>query len=454
MKKGNFLKILVFVVAVILVSLVSFVGIYKYDKGSMVNILPNYELGKDFGGYRLVTLNVSDETKTVEVDTNTEENTEGQATENEEKTDENTEEEKKTQEVPVNSNEVLTKDNYKLSKQIIETRLKNEKVQEYSIRLNEENGNIVLEIPETDTTDDIIGFLIEQGDFNIISTDTEEVLLNKTDIENAQIMYSNGTTGTAGTTVYISIQFKKDAVKKLEDITKEYIETTDEEGNSTKKTITIKIDDQTFMTTYFGETISSGLIQIPVGNASNDINEINETVKAATYITTLLNNKTIPIAYETGENQYVSALVDEATTKLLIVSAIVIVTCVILCLIIKYKEKGILAGILLVGVIALLMLVARLTNVVITIESIAAIALSIIAEVIFLIQLIKAKTVKEKNESLIKILLTQIPLYIIAFITCLFSWLPIVSFGTMLFWGLLISLACNFLFKFIIGNEE
>ena len=455
MKKKNILKILVLLVAVILIALISFVGIYKYDKGTMVNILPDFKMGKDFGGYRLVTLKVSDDTKSVEKDATEEEKTaEDESANEEQKADEENSEEnkaKETEEVPVNSEDVLTKDNYKLSKDIIEERIKGQKVDEYDIRVNEENGQIAIQLPENDNTDDVISFIIEPGDFNIIDTETEDVLLSKADLDSTKIMYNNGTTGT---TVYLSMNFKKDAVKKLEDITKEYIETTDEEGKSSKKTITIKIDSQTLMTTYFGETISSGQIQIPIGNASNDIDTINDTIKSATYITTLLNNNTIPVVYETEQNQYISPVIDNTTLKLIIIIGIVILTCLMIYLIITGKEKGIVAAIALLGIVAATLLVARLTNVFITFESIIALALATLIETVLLTKLVKCKTNKEIYEALLKSLLIHIPLYIVVLIACLFSWLPIVSFGTMFFWGLVISIACNLILKFIIGNDK
>ena len=74
----------------------------------MKNILPEYKLGMDLEGHWAVTINVSDDTETVYYDADgneVEEEAEGGTSE----------------EVPVNSEENLTKENYEKTKQIIET---------------------------------------------------------------------------------------------------------------------------------------------------------------------------------------------------------------------------------------------------------------------------------------------------------------------------------------------
>ena len=44
---------------------------------------------------------------------------------------------------------------------------------------------------------------------------------------------------------------------------------------------------------------------------------------------------------------------------------------------------------------------------------------------------------KKMDETIIKMTLAQIPLYVIAIVFCFVTWLPMVSFGTALFWGLI-----------------
>lgn len=437
MKNKKTLKVLVLLVAIVLVSLIAFVGIYQYDKGSMKNILPEYALGKEVKGSRLITFKVDTSTKTNDTD-NSEDATE---TENADETSEQSEE-NASKEVPVNATEVLNAENYQLSKNIIEKRLQEAKIEEYDIRVNEEDGKIILDMPDNTTTDNVLQFLMQQGDFNIIATDSEEVLLSKSDLEKSQVMYYSN---EKGTTVYLNLKFKKDSTKKLEDVTKEYVENTAEDGTKTKKTITIKIDDEKLLTTYFGETISDGQIQIPIGDASNDNAEINENATNASYIAMILNNQTLPIVYTSGENQYVSPILDSNSLNKIIIVAASLVVLVMVYLAIRYKKNGILAAIGLVGYLAIVMLLIRFTNVPIAFGSMSAILLSAIMEVIFITKLLKDADGKKMDETIIKMTLAQIPLYVIAIVFCFVTWLPMVSFGTALFWGLIMETAYNYL---------
>ena len=55
MKNKKTLKIVFFLIAILLISLLSFVGIYQYDKGLMKNVMPEYVLGKELKGSRFIT---------------------------------------------------------------------------------------------------------------------------------------------------------------------------------------------------------------------------------------------------------------------------------------------------------------------------------------------------------------------------------------------------------------
>lgn len=448
MKNKNILKILVFIVVVILVALISFVGIYKYEKGEMVNIMPEYELSKELNGSRLITFAVDTSTKTSEEEKSTNENSE----ENTEEVN-NEENKEETTEVAVNAPEVLTKENYELSKEIVEKKVNAYGITDYDLRVNKEDGTITLETEESNLLDDVMQFLIEKGDFNIIDTETKEVLLSKDALQDSKVMYYPQTTGT---TVFVDLQFKKDAIQKLEEISKTYIQTTGEDGTTTKKTITIKIDDEDFLTTYFDEEepITNGEIQLSIGQATTDAEKISEYAKTGTYLTTLLNSKNMPIVYTVDKNQFVSPTIDSDCIQILITIFIVLLILAMLYLLIKYKKNGALAVIALFGFVALLMLFIRLTNVQVSPGSMAAILLSTIIEVVFLIELLKDTSNKKMNEAIIKMLLLEIPLFIIALVSSLVTFVPVVSFGTALFWGLIIALACNYLFKFILKSED
>ena len=77
MKKNYTLKITLAMLFVVLVSLVSFVGVYKGK-----NLVKDYSLGKDFSNRKVAIFSVKEETTT-------QNNTESSATSNENTTDEN-----------------------------------------------------------------------------------------------------------------------------------------------------------------------------------------------------------------------------------------------------------------------------------------------------------------------------------------------------------------------------
>ena len=60
MKKNSGLKLAILIIAIVLISLISFVGIYKLERGTMKNIMPDYLVGKELNGTRLITFKVDD----------------------------------------------------------------------------------------------------------------------------------------------------------------------------------------------------------------------------------------------------------------------------------------------------------------------------------------------------------------------------------------------------------
>lgn len=252
--------ILLLITVIVLISLV---GIYVKKTYKYENILPEFKKGMEFTGSRITK---------IAVDT-----TEGQTAYDEEGN--KVEEYEEGQEgitivnEKINKDEVLTEENYKKSKEIIEKRLKQLEIKEYEIRLDYENGNIWLELPENEETDMIISGMYSAGKFEMIDTETEEVLLSNEEIKESAVMYSPDTTGTQ---VYLAIVFDKEGTKKLEEISKTYVQTEDEEGNSVEKQVTVKLDGEEFMTTYFGSTIPNGQLTISMGNPTKDVEELGE----------------------------------------------------------------------------------------------------------------------------------------------------------------------------------
>ena len=429
------LKIIFIILLIILLSIISFVGLFVQDTKFMKNLLPDYQLGMDLEGYRAATIVVSDETETIYYDAD------GNRVDTEA-------EDGSSEEVPVNSEDILTTENYEKTKQIIEDRLKDLSISEYLIRFDEDNGSMTVELPENTMTDSAVQFLYTKGEFTIEDEDGQ-VLLDNSNLKEAQVGYSNS--GTAGTTVYLSFIFNDDSAQKLKEITNTYVTTTNEDGEEESKEVSINIDGSALLTTSFDEEISDGRLPLTLGTAT-DNDTLSEYIEQASNIAVLLNNGELPIEYTIEQNRFIKS--DIELNDMLIPGIIIGVILVIafIILLVKYKKLGLLGIISFVGYIAVLLIIIRYTNVVITMEGIMGLLISAILNYILLVCVLQNLKKKDKNKaeyknafnkSMLSMILVLIPTIIIGIVLCFASWLPIYSFGTVLFWGILIMLIYN-----------
>lgn len=432
MKKFKGLKITVIVLLIILLSMVSFIGIYVQDKNQVKNILPEYILSRDLKGHRRIELKVNDEvkeTKKYDADNNL-------------ITDDTTEV-ARTEEIKVNSEEMLTKENYEASKKVIEKRLKEMQVNNYDIRQNLENGTIILELPEDDNTDRTVGQLSLQGKFEIVDKDTNEVLMTNDDLKSVQSKY--GTTSSGTTSIVLNIQFNKEGTEKFKNITNTYVQTTktvEQEGEEAKeetvtKEISIKIDDTTLLSTHFSEQVTNGLLQLSVGSSANSTTEeLQEYAKEATSMAALLDSGKMPIVYEVEQNKYILSEITQDVVAKVIVVSIIVLTLAIIYLIIKYKGKGILAGISIIGYVALLLLAIRYANVEVSIAGIIEILFSTLINYMLVVSMLKEEKI---NNAIKKYSLILIPTVVIAIAFTFAN----IAVGTVLFWGIVIAMLYN-----------
>ncbi|MGN1297008.1 MAG: hypothetical protein ACI4VH_01010 [Clostridia bacterium] len=218
------IKIITIILAVALVTMVAFFGVYVPIQNRMENKVKGYSYTMDLKGARNVRLKVDKSNRTIIKDS------EGKEVEDSANlTEEQIAEKGYTkEETPYNAEESFTTENYKKSKEIIEKRLEKLNVDDYNIKLDENTGDILIEIPENDSTDSTVSNIATVGKFEIIDNETKEVLMNNDDIKLANVMYGSGNTTTSsssGTIVYLNIEFTKEGTKKLEDISNKYIKT-------------------------------------------------------------------------------------------------------------------------------------------------------------------------------------------------------------------------------------
>ena len=446
------LKRTLIILLIILLALISFGGIYIQKTKFVENILPEYKLGPDFTGLRNIGLKVSDATKDIYYDSD------GNVVDEEGKNTTKKEE-------SVNKEENLTKDNYKKAKEIIEKRLEkikqvqytsagiveNKAIDYYTIKQNEETGKIELKLPENANTDMVLRYVATKGDFTIVD-DQDNVLMDNSYIKEAYVGYSST---SSGVTVYLTIQFDKQGTEKLKEISNTFIKTTDEEGNDTTKKIKVKIDDSEMLNTYFTEEISNGMIQLSFGTATG--NSLATYAQEAKNLETLLNAGNLPIVYEADENHYV---LSDINKDMLFIPAIVLMSLLvigIIILIVKYKVKGLLGAISIIGYIATFLIIVRLTNVVITLEGVAGIITSIILEyisIMYALNKMKENTDLTCNQCFTKFLPILVPIAISTVILCFVKWLPIYSFGMTMFWGIILVIVYNHVVTKLLVSEK
>ncbi len=428
------IKIITIILLIVLISMIGFFGIYKQNKNQMSNIVKDYTYAMDINGARTLKLTLNSE----------------------------------------NGDDVKTAENYETAKTIIEKRLKKLDVQEYKIGVNEETGEITVQIPENTQTDEIVSNLTTVGKFEIIDSETKDVLLDNSSIKSSKVLYN---TTQSGTSVYLEISFDKNGKNKLEEISKTYVKsennttenttsedtnsteekennteetnTTSENSTSTEKKITMKIDDDEIMSTSFDETITTGKIQLSVGQASTDSSTVQGYVKQAQNVATVLDTGKLPVKYDVEKNQYVLSNISKQDLIYVAIAMAVVAIIGIIVLIVKYKTNGLLSGISYIGLSALYLIAIRYTNVTISIDSIFAIGIILILNYIFTNMLLS--NIRKMNDSKVenavgksvsetykKFFMRIIPICVVVITFCFANWIPMNSFGMTAFWGIAI----------------
>ena len=227
----NKLKITLSILVIILVCAISFGGIFIQDKGRVNSIIPEYSLGMDLEGSRKLGVIVDDTVNEVIYDKD------GKVV---------TEEGKDTtkKEEPVNPKEVLTKENFEKSKEIVNKRLQLLNVPDYTIGLDEENGYIMVDMLDYADTDTVAQYMYLPGKFEVTDPDGN-ILLDNSYIDKATVKYGYVSSNSNATTVFLSIQFNKEGTEKLKEISNTYVKSLDEDGKDNSKKVKIAVDEVT-----------------------------------------------------------------------------------------------------------------------------------------------------------------------------------------------------------------
>ena len=207
----------------------------------------------------------------------------------------------------------------------------------------------------------------------------------------------------------------------------------------------MKIDDEEIMSTSFDEPIRTVKLQLSVGAATTDQETLQNSIAQASSMATVLDTGNLPLKYEVDGNEYVLSDITENQLQIVQYALIGIVAIGLIVLIIRYKSNGLLGAISYVGLAALFVLIIRYTNVVLSIEGIFAIAITLLLNYIFVNKLLaklKQNEVKKENvkqaikETYKEFFIKIIPICIMVITFCFIKWIPISSFGMVMFWGI------------------
>lgn len=441
------LKIILWITIIILIALVSFAGVYIKDAGIFKNQLPNYLLASEFEGKRMTSFILEEGTEQTIYDK------EGKAVR---EIPEGANEEDYRKEVrDINPAETLTVENYKKVKEIFMARLHDLEIEDYRVRLDENTGKVVVELSDDKKTDQIIQYLLCKGDFSIADAETTEVLLDKSDIKDVKVLYSNA--NASGVTVYLDIKFNKEGAKKLEEISKKYIKTENtsegENKSSSEKKVTLSIEGTEMMSTYFGEEITTGELTISLGSGT-DQETLQTYVDQGRFYAMLLNHEDMPLSYIVDASEEVTGNISLEEIYLLIGILITIFFLLVVYLIYRYKIDGILAGISMVAWLSILLLVLRYTKTQISLNAIAGIVVLMLVDTYLITKMlnsIKKDTDYENiHKATLRTYLANKEIIIVTIVIgVIFTFMKLIgaySFGMIIFYGVISIIIANLVF--------
>ena len=481
-------KILTIALAILLVTLIAFGGVYIQTQNRMENKVKDYELGRELKSQRVIELKIKESSSDSE-NSSSDESTDTDSSEETEKSKETTSTENESTE------NKLTEKDYENAKKIMENRLQALGAQDYTISLDKENGTVRVELPENDNVDMYIYYLYASQKITIKDTDSKDNLLNDEMIKGAKYSYTSDSKGAYQ--VYEEIELTKDGQAKLNELLNDYAllatdvteienakkasesestktESTSEESTettentstdeqntestetqstteetssnseTTKKTAKLYVND----TTYDVSKLEKGKITVKIGSSSTNATSVNNNISKAAEIAMLENAGKLPADYEVDTNRYEYSSITQKEIIYFAIAmiAILVITLLVYCVI--YKKSGILASISFVGFVALFSLLIRYTNVAISIEGISAIIVVMIINLIINKEILsKTKRMNLVNEAVKStyknVYLKLIPVGILTIVFCLSKWESLSSFGMIMFWGLILTAIYN-----------
>lgn len=444
-------KVIAILLIALLIIAVGFFGVYAKNKGIWNNALPEYNLGMELAGYQELhfVLDQTEETKDIYVDENG--NYKGDVISDTTNEDTNVAQELKVEgkykienrTVKKNDPSKINIENFEKAKEIIQKRLESYDLYEYNLRQDSVTGKIVLEVPNDENLDLKASLVATIGKITFVDSKTGVILLDDTNLLKAS-PYSR-TNENGEYEVYLQLDFNSEGKELLKQVTTEYTAVVDANGNTTTPYVEVRLDDQPMLSTHFQETIESGVVHVPMGEATLDVTKYNELFDSVAEVANLINEENLPLYYVLTDEVEIQSAVSDNIKLVTVITYIVLTAIISVYMIVKYKIEGLKQVILNIGYVAALTIVLRYTNALITFNSIIALVGVIVINYLFAIKILDKlrKTESRKaalKETLKELYLIIIPICIVAVIFTFMSAAIINSVGTVIFWGLLLQL--------------
>lgn len=298
-----------------------------------------------------------------------------------------------------NPEEVLTEDNYKISKNMIEGYLKAANISEYKIKENEKTGQIIVSVPETkkianltsdpitDETSDtqraksVESILSTTGSFEVKDSITGKVYLTEKHIKEAKANIYQGYG------VILDIKLNDEGKKILSDVSRKYVQE-EKDGKKYEKKATVTVAGMELVKATFAEPMDEGLMQINLGNGYGKNKDVITAIYGeAKRLENALKVGKTPIKYNVEQKTSgIKENINYKNAKIILLVILTVMLILALSLVFKYGLKGLYAMLVNISFVVVLLLAIRYTDVVVTIPSLVAVVVAYILEYVILLK--------------------------------------------------------------------
>ena len=390
----------------ILLILIGLIGIYVKDGNIYRNLISDYSFASDLKGITIIEFKPCEEE---------------------------------------NSTENLNIDNYNESLKIMKKRLNFLETDEYSLDLDKTTGNIVLKVEDEYITD-IESLLPMVANVQIKKID--DTILDYSDYSSLEAMYVSL---EEGYTTYIDMKLKNTGLEKINKLFEEKKLSDEENSEETteSETLTLYFDEEEITEFEYEDIkiIGKKTLRITTKENLTTDSEIQSEINTNTVVSKMASFGKMPVKYEISANEYINS--NNTELKYIVYIFIIISIIISIIYIVKYKCKGVIGIFSFLTIISVFLILIRLTNISISLNSFAGIAGLILLNSIILKNII---TISNQDKYKISDIIKKSYLKSIDYIFVAIIILVIFSFskmtiinttGLLMFWGV---------FAIILGN--